>query len=60
MHEGVCISLLKEARAAGVSVEWLEQLAKAVSSWTEFRSSVECYIDHITSEDPEADDGTNP
>jgi len=59
MHEGVCISLLKEARTAGVSVEWLEQLAKSVASWTEFRSSVECYIDQITSEDPEADDGTN-
>jgi hypothetical protein len=49
MHEGACIALLKEARAAGITVDWLEQLAKSVTTWTEFRSSVECYLDHLES-----------
>jgi hypothetical protein len=58
MHEGACISLLKEARAAGISVEWLEQLSKAVSTWTEFRKSVECYMDDITSDCEDDNDGS--
>ena len=59
LHEGVCIALLKEARAAGISSDWLEQLAKTVRSWTEFRSSIENYIDHLTAEYEEDADGTD-
>ena len=59
MHEGLCISILKEARAAGISIDWLEEFAKSAATWREFRTSIEEYIDQIHT-DPEADDGTNP
>lgn len=58
LHEGACISVLKEAREFGVSVEWLEQLAKSVASWTQYRNTVDEAISQII-KDEEATDGSN-
>jgi hypothetical protein len=61
INDGTCIALLKEARAAGVSVDWMEELAKVSNSWTQFRAPVEEELDAIYSSiDEEATDGTHP
>ena len=44
VNEKHCIVLLKDARDIGVNIDWLEQLAKEVTSWTQFRLSVEASI----------------
>lgn len=44
MNEGVCISILKEARGCGVDVDLLEEAAVKCDSWTEFKSFVEFCI----------------
>jgi hypothetical protein len=60
INDGTCIALLKEARAAGVSVDWMEELAKVVNSWTQFRNPVEEELDAIySSTDEEATDGSD-
>lgn len=48
LNERACIALLKEAFACGVEVDWMESLAKEVSSWSMFRNLVneqirQCY-----------------
>lgn len=62
MHEGVCISLLKEARSAGVPVEWMEMIAKSaeVKTWSDWKWLMDDAISNYTdnpSEDEEATDG---
>lgn len=44
INERWCIALLRDAREAGVSAHWLEQLAKSVTSWTQFRDQVNAEI----------------
>lgn len=58
LHEGACISVLKEAKQIGVSIEWMEQLAKEVGSWTQFRNAVDEVINQII-DDEEATDGSD-
>lgn len=60
LNDRTCIALLKEARAVGVSVEWMEELAKVASCWTQFRSPVDQEIQSILAEDEEATDGPHP
>lgn len=59
LHEGACIAVLKEARAYGVSIEWMEELAKSVGNWSEYRNSVDAVIRQII-EDEEATYGPHP
>lgn len=40
INERSCIALLKEARTCDMDVEWMESLAKQVSSWSQFRDLV--------------------
>jgi hypothetical protein len=59
MHEGACISLLKQAREYGVCIDWMEELSKSVSSWTQYRNAIDEVVRQII-EDEEATDGTHP
>ena len=63
-HEGLCISLLKEARSAGVPVEWMESIAKNsdVRNWSDWKWLMEDAISTYSGEHPDNDgatDGTN-
>jgi hypothetical protein len=40
LNEAWCISLLRQAKEEGISVEWMEGLAKQVTSWSQFRDIV--------------------
>jgi hypothetical protein len=59
LNEHLCISILEEARGAGINIDWLEWLAKRVTSWTQFRNRVTEEIDAGKPADEEATDGTN-
>lgn len=52
-----CIVLLKDARDGGIEIDWLEELSKQVTSWTQFRLSVEAAM--IGDECQEQDDMMN-
>ena len=52
-----CIVLLKDARDGGIAIDWLEELSKQVTSWTQFRLSVEAAM--IGDECQEQDDMMN-
>lgn len=48
LNERACIALLKEAFECSIDVDWMEELAKEVSSWSMFRNLVneqirQCY-----------------
>lgn len=60
LNEVSCICLLKEAKQAGMSLDWLEQFAKQVWSWSQFRNTVSQALRDWELEDKEATDGTNP
>lgn len=59
LNESLCISLLEDAKSVGISIEWLEWLAKRVTSWTQFRQQVLDEINAGPPEDTEATDGPN-
>jgi len=59
LNENRCIALLKEAWACGVSVDWMESIAKETSSWSRFRDDVNDAINELY-ESEEAYDGTHP
>lgn len=40
INEGWCIGLLRDAREAGVCVDWMESLAKSCWTWASFRDAV--------------------
>jgi len=44
LNEGACIALLKEARDWGVDVEWMVDVAKQVTSWSQFKNTVSSQI----------------
>jgi len=60
LNERLCISLLEDARAVGISIDWLEWLAKRVTSWTQFRDQVTAEINAGPSGQKEATIGTHP
>lgn len=40
LNEAWCIELLRDAKHAGVCIEWMHSLAKSVRSWSSFRDAV--------------------
>ena len=60
INEWACLDLLKEARDAGACVKWMTDYAKQVSSWSQFRSTIETALQNWQQEETEATDGTNP
>lgn len=67
VNEKACIVLLKDARDAGIDIDYLQELSKQVTSWTQFRTIVEADMlgdsDDATGtscDATEATDGTNP
>lgn len=59
LNEVACICLLKEAKQAGMCLDWLEQFAKQVRSWSQFRDTVSQTLRDWETEDEEATDGTH-
>ncbi len=60
LNEHACISLLRDAKDVGISIEWMEQMAKRATSWSRFRDTV---LDEINADPPsgeEATDGPHP
>lgn len=57
LNEWQCLSLLQEARDAGISLDWLEQFAKRVTSWSRFRDEVSATLRDGPPNDQEATDG---
>jgi len=60
INEKQCIVLLKDARDAGLNIDWLQAIAKEAKSWTQFRLCVEAELIGPEVENEEQDDGTNP
>jgi len=60
LNESWCISLLKEAKDAGMCLDWMEGFAKQVTSWSQFRDVVSETLRAWQIEDEEATDGQNP
>ncbi len=56
LNDWRCMQLLEDAKAVGVSIEWLEWLAKRVTSWTQFQSQV---LDEINSGPPQTEGATD-
>lgn len=54
-----CIAFLKDARAAGVCVDFMEEAAKRCRSWTQFRTEVEEELSMADESELEATDGQN-
>jgi hypothetical protein len=52
--------LLKRAKDEGISVEWLEELAKQVTSWSQFRDIVYEWLAEGQQAQEEATDGPHP
>lgn len=44
VNDKQCIVLLKDARDAGINVDWLQEQAKDAKSWTQFRLLVEAEL----------------
>lgn len=59
LNEVACICLLKEAKQAGMCLDWLEQFAKQVRTWSQFRNTVSQTLREWEAEDEEANDGTH-
>lgn len=59
LNESWCIALLKEAKDAGMCLDWMEAFAKQVTSWTQFRDVISETLRQWDSEDKEAKDGTH-
>jgi hypothetical protein len=59
LNEGLCISLLKEAKDAGMCLDWMQDFAKKVTSWTQFRDVVFQTLRRWELEDEEATDGSD-
>lgn len=59
LNESWCISLLREAKDAGISIDWMAGLAKQVTSWSQFRDAVIETLNEGPPEDEEATDGTD-
>lgn len=63
VNEKACIVLLKDARDAGIEIDYLQELAKQVKSWTEFRTIVESNMlgdtDDCTGSSGDATEGTD-
>lgn len=57
LNESWSISLLRKAHASGVCVDWMESVAKQVTSWSQFRDIVEEAINETTED---YSDGPNP
>jgi len=57
LSDGGCIALLKRAKDEGISVEWLEELAKQVTSWSQFRDIVYEWLAEGQHAQEEATDG---
>ena len=60
LNETTCIALLKNAHAHGVLVDWMETVAKQVTSWSQFRDLVDDAIDRASRYSQEGDDGPHP
>lgn len=60
LNEVACIALLKEAKDAGMCLDWMEAFAKQVSSWSMFRNTVIDALNQWAAEEKEATDGQNP
>ncbi|WOF74158.1 HNH endonuclease [Parvibaculaceae bacterium PLY_AMNH_Bact1] len=45
VNERVCMSLLRDARDAGADVDKMQELAKEVRNWTQWRSTLEEFIE---------------
>ena len=67
VNEKACIVLLKDARDAGIEIDYLQDLAKQVTSWTQFRTTVDAVIFGDTTDETrtccdakEATDGPHP
>ncbi len=60
-REWQSLEMLKEAHSLGVSIDWMEQTAKATNNWSDWKWLMQDAIDKYTDQqDEEADDGTNP
>ena len=57
LNEIACIALLKEAKDAGMCLDWMEGFAKQVTSWSQFRNVVSETLLQWAQEDEEATDG---
>ena len=60
LNEGWCISLLKDAKEAGMCLDWMEGFAKQVSSWSQFRDVIADTLREWRQQEEDATDGTNP
>jgi len=59
LNEAWCISLLKEARDAGMCLDWMESFAKQVTSWSQFRDVVTDTLLKWQIENEEGTDGSD-
>lgn len=60
LNERACIALLREAKDAGMCLDWMEGFAKQVLSWSEFRNEITSTLSEWAAEAKEGTDGTNP
>lgn len=59
VNERYCFPLLKEAKDAGINIDWLEWHAKRVSSWTRFYDTVSDELARIYREREDKEHGTD-
>lgn len=59
LNESWCIALLKQAKDAGMCLDWMESFAKQVTSWSQFRDVVSETLSKWQIEDEEATDGSD-
>jgi len=59
INEQWCITLLKNAKDAGMCLEWMESFAKQVTSWSQFRDVIIETLNRWKLEDEEANDGSD-
>lgn len=60
LNEAACIALLKDAKDAGMCLDWLEGFAKQVRSWSQFRNVITQTLLEWQVDDEEATDGPHP
>lgn len=48
VNEKMCIKILRDARDLGMDVESAKEVAKFVTSWTEFREEIENFIEEMS------------
>lgn len=60
LNEWLCLKLLEEAYQRGADIEKLKEYACNVRNWTQWRQSIETFIESVEASDTDSDSDTAP